>query len=100
MAIPAFLICSEEPRTCQTTAKRDWYAGLLGKMLLLHRAAQRKFQKIFRTLVIFGLRFHLSKKKNRTKRSKQIIHYLHMCTLSKLQYIIRKNVEMRKKVHK
>ena len=42
---PVFSICSEEPRTCRTTAKRDWCAGLLGKMLLLHRAAQKKFQK-------------------------------------------------------
>ena len=56
---PVFLICSEEPRTCRTTAKRDWCAGRLGKMLLLHRAAQKKFQKIFRPRVVFGLRFHL-----------------------------------------
>ena len=47
MATPAFLICSEEPRTCPTTAKRDWCAGQLGKMFMLHKAVQRKFQKIY-----------------------------------------------------
>lgn len=48
VAIPAFLICSEEPRTCRTTAKKDWCAGLLGRMLLLllRMFLARNFQKI------------------------------------------------------
>lgn len=47
-AIPAFLICSEEPRTCRTTAKKDWCAGLLGRivLLLLCMFLARNFQKI------------------------------------------------------
>ena len=86
VATPAFLICSEGPRTCPTTAKRDWCAGLLGRMLLLllRMFLPRNFQKIYRSWVThldYVFRYQNTTQNDRNSKRCRFFFRLLFCTI-------------------